>query len=127
MHRTLSIFKNKIKSCRHEHTNPIENDQEKNNGYVVVEGNLDSELIFLKVDNSDQQATRHAAEPSIQMNEDQFNEDQNDLHQIQYASIIPATPKPSPPQQQTELGLSKILLDNRKLNFEEQSNENFAV
>jgi len=105
MHRTLSHIKNKIRSSRHEYID----DREKNNGFLVVES-LDSDLVLLPDNSLDQQETRHA-EPCVQINEVGF-----DLHQIQYTAPKPVTPNVSP-LQRPFLGLSRMIVGNRKLKF----------
>ncbi|CAF0975201.1 unnamed protein product [Adineta steineri] len=96
VHRGLEHIINKIKSPRHEHID----ESEKYHGYLVVE-TLNSELIVQPYDNLDQQATQHA-EPCVQTNDDNF-----DLNQIQYASVTPVLPNPSPLQRPI-LGLSRL-------------------
>lgn len=108
---TLAHLKHKFSPHRSENSKKDENNDQKNNGFVLVDPD-GTDVVLLQNDTFDQQNTRHP-EPCDFGSVDDDN-DNVDVNQIHLLSTTPATPSLLPPEQPVLASSIILNTDSRK-------------
>lgn len=107
-HHLFSQLKHRVVAHLHDHSRRDKSDDEKNHGYVFING-IDNDAFVIAADNADQQNTRHP-EPC---EHSQIDDDMVDINYIQLESTTPMTPNLHPPTQSSAI----VPMINRSLSI----------